>query len=104
MTESESSAFNAFLQTTQKALQAQSELLVQLSTQVGALNQQLAATRYLAYALAHTHPNPEKLAESYLSLMDHTADTLPAHGAAALRDDMNVVLRELLALRPGPTA
>ena len=104
MNESENSAFNAFLQTTQKALQAQSELLVQLSTQVGALNQRLAATRYLAYSLAHTHPHRQKLVETYMSLMDHAADTLPAHGAAALRDDMNVVLRELLALRPGPTA
>ena len=104
MTESESSAFNAFLQTTQKALQAQSELLVQLSTQVGALNQQLAATRYLAYAIAHTHPHPEQLAESYMALMDHAADKLPAHAVAAFRDDLNALLKELLPSRPGSSA
>ena len=103
MNESDGGAFNAFLQTTQKALQAQSGLLEQLAAEVGALNQRLAATRYLAYALAHTHPNPEKLAESYMSLMDYTADTLPAAAAMAFQDEMSAVLKELLALRPGTT-
>lgn len=104
MNESDNRAFNAFLQTTQQALQAQSEQLAQLAHEVGALNRQLAATRYLAYALAHTHPHPERLAESYMALMDHAADKLPTHAVEAFRDDMNAVLKELLASRPGPTA
>ena len=89
----------SLLQATQEALQTQQELQLQQTQEIQRLHSHLAAVRYLGYALAATHPAPGVLTEKYMELMDHAADTLPESSAQLFRDDMNVVLKELLTLR-----
>lgn len=91
----------AFIESTQEAMLKQQELLQAHTEHIVGLQSRLVAVRYLAYALAATHPNPGLVQEKYLGLMDHVADNVHPDQAHVFRDDLNVVLRELLSLRPG---
>lgn len=92
----------ALLRETQSALLAQQQLQEQQTSHILKLESTVAALRFLGYALAATHPSPTTLADSYLQLMDHAADKLPATQVQLFRDDMHAVLRELLSLPRAP--
>gem|GEM_PF-6946249 len=79
-----------------KHLQQQQQENLQLISQ---LHTQIAALRYLAFALAKTHPQPDNLCDVYMQLMDYAADRMPQEMQVLFREDMNAVLRELLTLR-----
>jgi hypothetical protein len=91
----------AFVEATQEAMLRQQQLLQAQGHQIVGLHSKLSAVRHLAYALAESHPNPHLVQDRYLSLMDRVADRLQPEMAQVFQDDMQVVLRELLALRPG---
>jgi hypothetical protein len=88
----------ALVEAMQEAMLRQQQLLQTHGHHIVGLQSKLSAVRHLAYALAESHPNPQLVQERYLELMDRVADRLKPELAQVFREDMNVVLRELLSL------